>query len=302
MPCVQKIVWPEFSAETGIMLITMVKDEQDMLRHWIGHYRSCVENPSFLIVDDGSVLPVASWVNDEFPEQNISVLSLPPSDFSDRYKSGVLSALAAMSVGRYKVVIASDVDEVVMSCRPIEKNTLGKVLLSLDTGIKTALGVLVVQDVRTEGRFDFSRPLLGQRSYGFFHTPSTKPAIWSQAIGAFSVGQHLVLDSVSEVRPDLVLAHLKFVDADEFTARQKTRNLLSFSQDHNPNHGVHWRREVQDASRFEFFGRLANSQEPVSFSDGLKRFMDEICEEKDGVLVRNGSPSEVGPVKLALFC
>ncbi|MGD9861800.1 MAG: hypothetical protein AB7S99_01185 [Pseudodonghicola sp.] len=136
MPSLQKIVWPEPQAGSGILLITMVKDEQEMLRYWIRHYRACVENPDFLIVDDGSLLPVSDWISDEFPDCNISVIRLPGAAFSDLYKSGLLSSLAGIAVGRYKIVIPSDVDEIVMSAKPIAPHSLGEVLLASDPGFQ----------------------------------------------------------------------------------------------------------------------------------------------------------------------
>ncbi|MGD9861572.1 MAG: hypothetical protein AB7S99_00005, partial [Pseudodonghicola sp.] len=164
------------------------------------------------------------------------------------------------------------------------------------------MGILVVQHVTEEKDFNFEIPLMEQRSYGYFHTPSTKPIIWSGQFGTYSVGQHHLLERETAVSVDLVVAHLKFVDSKEFMNRQKVRNNLEFSYDHDPRHGAHWRREARDDHSLRMFNDLAHSEALLCFSDGVDKFLSEGCEYRDGKYFRADGNQEIGPVKLELYC
>lgn len=297
----QLLKWPDSCAKAGILFITMVKDEREMLRQWLGHYKACIDDPAFLIVDDGSTLPVSEWIHLEFPDLNISVFSLPPSSFSDRYKSNVLSALAAIGVGRYRIVISSDVDEIIFSSKPIALNTLGQFLLSLESGIKAPIGIHVVQHTEQENVFIFEKPLLEQRKYGIFHSAFIKPILWADATGVYSVGQHLLDKQDFEVVPEFIMAHLKYVDYTEYNIRQKVRNRLTYGQDQNPNHGKHWREQVGSDKNKVMFDKLLKATNIEFFEKGLGEFISESCDCIDGRLLKNEKNTMLGPVHFKLF-
>lgn len=85
-------------ATRGVCLVTMARNETEMLTHWAWHYGRLLDAPKFVVLDDASEPGMLETVRSRVPDADIDVIRLPEGPFSDQYKSNALSALATVMV------------------------------------------------------------------------------------------------------------------------------------------------------------------------------------------------------------
>lgn len=286
----QDLLWPDQEPTRGYCFVTMVKDEEPYLLQWISHYLREMDEAAFVIIDHGSRPSVRSFMQATFPGANVSVITLPPFPFDDFYKSQALSAVAALCLGGYATVVATDVDELLVPLSGAAAGpALAEVIDRCTAPFTAPVGIDFIQNTATEAPFDFSRPLLAQRDYCCFSSSYCKPCIWKGAVSTFGAGQHRIPDPF-DFDERIGLAHLKLVDEETSLIRQKQRNATEFSEARDPDHARWWQKEPGiDWSGDSAFASIAARD---SFDGGrtlLAGFLSELrASRQDGANHRLG--------------
>ena len=264
------------SANKGVGLLTMVKDEDIFLIHWLTHYARHLEDPRFYIIDDASeTVDTAGVIRQTGLENLCSVLRLPAGPFSDSYKARFLSSLAAGLLERHAIIIVDDVDEIVTPIGDARAVMLDELLSSAPTPFVSPIGVLPVHEWSVEEPFDPYAPLAGQRAWGFLHGGSTKPIIWKGMAGEFTPGLHTLKGRDVPVVPHLATMHLRFVDRDTALLRQERRNRVVYSSDQKAEQGSHWRTSPKQYALNNLLNPKGRVENAPDITAEAPRFMQD---------------------------
>jgi hypothetical protein len=269
-------------ATRGVCLVTMARNETDMLTHWAWHYCRLLEAPKFVVLDDASEPGMLETVQSRVPEADIDVIRLPEGPFSDQYKSNALSALASVMVERYATVITTDADEVVAPIGRHRGRAFEDVLREVPRPFAAPVGITPIHDIQKEGPFDPLRPIGDQRAVGMLKAVSTKPAVWQGEPWIFSPGQHALRQRRVPVTTALGLIHLKFIDADLLAARQAVRQGREMSEAQGTDLARHWRTDPATVPRMQVFTNAARLRNGPRLVDALPGFLDREFATTDG--------------------
>jgi hypothetical protein len=190
-----------------VLVMTMVRDEADMLPRWIRHYSGQVGPDNLVVLDDNSTDGSTKGLD-------CTVHRLPPlpGDRYERARMVLLSGLAAGFLAVYDYVVFVDADEFLVA-DPARYDDLPSFLAArpdLDVIAPMALNVVHVPSV--EGPLRPEEPILGQRRFVKFTPIMCKPQI-KRVPAAWRWASHGV-GAPFEVDPELYMVHLKFADRD----------------------------------------------------------------------------------------
>jgi hypothetical protein len=206
-------------ATPRVVVMTMVRDEADMLPRWIDYYGRQVGVQNLIVLDDNSVDGSTS----DLP---CTLYRLPPEPWKRRWAKTRARLVNGMAVGLLAcndVVIYTDVDEFLVP-DPDRYDGLPDYLAHrADVPVIAPLAFEVMHNARVEPPFDPGVPLLRQRRYVKFSPGMCKPLVkrvpapWEPAFHAI----HAPFD----VDPELVMLHLKWYDEATLTrvARHRYR-------------------------------------------------------------------------------
>jgi hypothetical protein len=272
-------------ATRGVCLVTMARNEAEVLTHWAWHYCRLLDAPKFVLLDDASEPGMLETVRSRVPEADIDVIRLPEGPFSDQYKSNALSALATVMVERYATVIATDADEVVTPLGAHRDRPFDEILREIPRPFAAPIGIAPIHDIDREGPFDPLRPVAVQRAVGMLKAVSTKPVIWQGEPWVFSPGQHALRQRRVPVTTALGLVHLKFVDADLLAVRQAVRQSREMSEAQGPDVAGHWRRDPVAMKGMQIFRDAAKLRGGPRLLDELPGFLGREFDQVEGEYV-----------------
>lgn len=209
-------------AEPSVLVMTMVKDEQTMLPRWLNYYGRLVGHGNLLVIDDES----ADGSTDDLPCPTIRLhgSAWRPGWIMGRRK--MVNSLASAMLAYYDVVIFTDVDEFLVP-DPDRYKGLLDYLTRNPHKVIAPIGVNVLHDEQSEPPLDPTRPVLQQRRLVKFAPVMCKPTI-KRVSAEWSPGFHGIKRRY-QVRPDLLLIHLKYCDVGELTATSAARHDLHVS-------------------------------------------------------------------------
>lgn len=260
----------------GVGVLTMIKDEDTFLIHWLTHYARHLEDPRFYIIDDASEAIDTAEVIRRTGLQNVcSLLRLPAGPFSDSYKASFFSSIAAGLLERHAIIIVADVDEIVTPIGDARALALEDLLSSAPTPFVSPIGVLPVHEWSSEKPFDPYAPLAGQRAWGFLHGGSTKPIIWKEMAGEFTPGLHTLKGRDVPVVPYLATMHLRFVDRDTALLRQERRNRVVYSSAQKAGQGSHWRTDPEVFARNRLLNPKGHVENAPDITVEAPKFMQD---------------------------
>jgi len=205
---------PSFGERPTVAVITVTRNEGDMLRLWCEHYARHVGHAALLIFDDNST----DGSTDAAAAAGHAVHRIPgfPGGAGfERARIALVSDVAAGLLHVYDYVVFVDVDEFLVPDPTLYADLPAFLAAHRDEQVVGAIGLNLVH-APDEEPLDLRRPILEQRSYASFSPlmckPSTKrvPAPWADS----SHGVH----AAYRVAPDLYLLHLKFADRDRLRA------------------------------------------------------------------------------------
>ena len=189
-----------------VVVMTMVRDEADMLPRWIDYYGGQLGVQSLMVFDDNSV----DGSTDDLP---CTLYRLPPEPWKRRWARTRVNMVNGISRGLLAcndVVIFTDVDEFLVPDPDKYDGLLDYLAHRSDRPVIAPLAFEVMHNARVEPEFDPARPLLEQRRFVKFSPAMCKPllkrvpAVWEPAFHA--------IHAPFEVDPDLFMLHLKYYD------------------------------------------------------------------------------------------
>jgi hypothetical protein len=188
-----------------VLVMTMVRDEAEMLPRWVAHYAAQVGMDNLVVLDDNST-------DGSTDELDCTVHRLPPlrGGRYERTRMQLLSGLAQGFLAAYDYVVFVDADEFLVPdpARYADLPTFLAHRSDRDVVAPTALNVVHVPSV--EGPLRAGEPVLGQRRYAVFAPIMCKPSIKRVPAG-WRWASHGI-EAPFEVDPELFMVHLKFYD------------------------------------------------------------------------------------------
>ena len=190
-----------------VLVMTMVRDEAEMLPRWVAHYAAQVGMDNLVVLDDNSTDGSTDGLD-------CTVHRLPPlrGGRYERTRMQLLSGLAQGFLAAYDYVVFVDADEFLVPdpTRYADLPTFLAHRSDRDVVAPTALNVVHVPSV--EGPLRAGEPVLGQRRYAVFAPIMCKPSIKRVPAG-WRWASHGI-EAPFEVDPELFMVHLKFADRD----------------------------------------------------------------------------------------
>lgn len=192
-----------------IAAITMARNDEFFLSHWIKYYGDEIGTENLYIYLDGT---------DQKIPKNASaahIKKLPHTDMpraaGDKYRIGLMNDLARELLKSYDIVIGCDCDEFLI----VDTNT-NKTLAEYLSGIKirntvSGLGLDVGQNMNCESTLDTSAPILPQREYALLSTRYTKPVVKNAPVD-WGSGFHSISGHNFHIDKNLYLLHFGAVD------------------------------------------------------------------------------------------
>jgi hypothetical protein len=220
-----------------VLVMTMVRDEAQMLPRWINHYAGQVGMDNLLVLDDNS----SDGSTDGLECTVHRLPSLSGRGF-EKARMQLLSGLASGFLGAYDFVAFVDADEFLVP-DPTRHHDLRSYLASRrDREVVAPLALNVVHVPSVEPPLRPGEPVLGQRQFAKFAPVMCKPSI-KRVPASWRWASHGIA-APFEVDPELFMVHLKFADRD--LLRQVAAHRKALVDADGRASGSSWSREADD--------------------------------------------------------
>ena len=211
-------------------IITIVHNESLLLPIWLAHYGKYFAPRDIYVLDNETT--DGSTMRDGFVRIPVSRDGLDNLWMVDQ-----VSALQHDLLGRYDIVVVTDVDEIVAPS--LRSGTLGDYLDRFDEEWVNCLGYEVIHQRDSEPSLRPDRPIMRQRGHWFCNAYYDKPAIASAPM-SWGPGFHGRSDRAFNLDPDLRMIHLHRLDYEICKARHRERARRSWaSLDARKGWGAH---------------------------------------------------------------
>jgi hypothetical protein len=202
-----------------VLVMTMVRDEAEMLPRWLRHYAGQVGMENLIVLDDNTTDGSTDGL-----ECTVHRLPPLPGDRFERTRMDLLSGLAQGFLSVYDYAVFVDADEFLIP-DPTKYAGLPELLAArpeADVVAPVALNVLHLPAV--EGPLRADRPVLEQRRFAKFAPLMCKPAV-KRIPAEWRFASHGIKAPYA-IDPELYMLHLKFADRDAMRAVAAHRQAL----------------------------------------------------------------------------
>ncbi len=245
------------SGSPNIAVVTMTRDEGQMLKRWVSYYGEAVGRSNLVIFDDNSV-------DGSTDNLDCTVHRLPKFPGGKKFipaRMKLANGIAAGLLACYDYVIFADVDEFLIPDPDEFDGLLDFIRARPNSDVIAGMALNVVHHAGVEGDIDPERPILDQRSFAKFIPRMCKPSIkripaqWRRSTHAITAPYR--------VDPGLFMAHMKFYDHESLRELGDRRRALFKA----------------DARGFNSSWKLTGSEIAKQVTDGLAGpHPDEIAE------------------------
>lgn len=262
--------------ETGaprVVVLTVARDEAEMLPRWVRHYGAQVGVENLVVVDDNS----SDGSTDALPCPVLRIPGFPPDRFEER-RIKLVSGLAHGLLNSYDVAIFTDVDEFLVP-DPARHDGLAAYLHArADRAVMAPVALNVLHDARVESALDPALPVIGQRRFAKFAPVMCKPAV-KRVPAAWRFASHGI-DAPYAVDPELFMLHLKFADTDQLRRVAESRHQLALADGRGINASWQHSGEAMADMLAGFVGGVDPSTVP-EFDAGTVQ-LQQLVTERDG--------------------
>ncbi len=201
-------------------MLTVARDEAQMLPRWVRHYGGQVGVQNLIVIDDNS----SDGGTDDLP----CTVHRIPGFKAARFEAGRIKLVSGLAQGllqSYDVAVFTDVDEFLIPDPDHHDGLLDYLRHRPDVAVMAPMALNVVHHIRVEADLDPALPVLGQRGFAKFAPvmckPSVKrvPAPWKYA--SHGITARYVPD------PELFMVHLKFADREALRRVADRRNEMT---------------------------------------------------------------------------
>jgi Glycosyl transferase family 2 len=190
----------------SVAVMTMTRDEADMLPRWLDYYGRQVGVDNLVVLDDHST-------DGSTADLPCTVHRLPPPPLKYHWRvvrNHLVNHMSRALLAAYDVVIFTDVDEFLVPDPDHHDGLLGYLSARADKDLLAPVAVNVLHNARLEPDLDPTQPLLSQRRFVKFAPEMCKPLV-KRAPAWWTPGFHGA-QSPFEVDRELLMLHLKFYD------------------------------------------------------------------------------------------
>ncbi len=208
-------------------VLTMVYDDDFFLKRWVDYYGQFVSRRNLVVLTHGrqdSVWDIAAGASIVELERN------PDNKNLDAHRWATLGHFARGLLLQYTHVICVDVDEFLVSDPATGKSIVDVVSTISKNKVLHPNSVEIVHRTDLEQEFDFSRPVLVQRSYFRTNKWYSKPCMITDKSIMWKMDGHCTLREV-DFHPDTYLFHLKWFDQNFLMQRSKVRHDMMRNSD-----------------------------------------------------------------------
>ncbi|MER6975406.1 glycosyltransferase family 2 protein [Nocardioides sp. NPDC000445] len=207
------------AAPPRIAVLTIARDEGEMLTRWVDHYGRAAGLENLIVFDDGST-------DGSTDDLSCTVQRLPgfrKGNF-EAGRMGLASGVAQGLLGVYDVVIFTDVDEFLVP-DPARYANLSDYLARRPERVIAPFALNVVHHTAVEGPLVSGKPIVGQRAYAQFAPLMCKPSV-KRVPAAWTLASHGI-KAPYVPDPGLFMVHMKFADLDLLRRQADRRNELA---------------------------------------------------------------------------
>ncbi len=203
----------------------MVRSDEQFLRKWVEYYGAALGTDNLYIFFDGEDQQIPEFCS----ECHVTVVPHVEGNVheGDRGRIAILNDKAAQLLKSHDAVIGTDVDEFLIP-DPAAGCSLVEFISRTKTRHKgiSALGIDVGQNLDTEGKLDWNRPILNQRSFAKLSTRYSKASVMVRP-SRWGCGFHRIRKSNFHIEDGLYLFHFGCADLDRLKSRMQDSTLLS---------------------------------------------------------------------------
>lgn len=190
-----------------VAVITMVRDEADMLPRWLAYYGDQVGLENLVVLDDGTV----DGSTDDLP---CTVFRIPPEPWKRDWaqtRARLANGFAETLLAVYDTVVFTDVDEFLVPDPATYDGLRDYLDRNAHRDVVAPLAVNVLNAAGVEAPLDPRRPVLAQRRFVKVAPGMCKPLVKRIPV-PWLEGFHGVAGDRFDIDPDLLMVHLKYYD------------------------------------------------------------------------------------------
>ena len=192
-----------------VAVISMMRNDNFFVHKWINYYGNQFGNENLFLILDGHDQAIPASCN------GINVLRIPHISLNrskgDKNRAKLVSQLAKALFQRYHIVIAHDIDEILVVDPKLNISLLDYLSKAHQCSSLSALGLDIGQHIEQEQPIDVNKPFLTQRSFAHVSARYTKPVVALKPL-RWGSGFHRVKGRNFRIDRNLYLFHFGMVD------------------------------------------------------------------------------------------
>lgn len=234
--------WVLTSCDAGPVsraVMTIVRDEAVFLPIWLRYYHQFFSAQDVYVLDHQSV-------DKSIDSGSFIRIPLHHGEYGAGWQRDVVQRYQHELIGRYDVVLYTDVDEIVAPDPRL--GDLGTYIDSFDEDFVTCQGYEVLHQKDDEPPFDPTRRVLEQR-FTWYANPSYSKPLLARVPMLWHGGFHQRFDEKMNSDPNLYLIHLHRMDYDTCLARHRQRAHFPLAQI-DRDQGWGYQNRITDPTEF----------------------------------------------------
>ncbi len=225
------------SAKPQVLVMTMARDEAEMLPRWVSHYSEQVGIENLVVLDDNST-------DSSTDDLGCTVHRLPqlPGPGYEGARMQLVSGLASGFLALYDFVVFVDADEFLVADPTRHADLPSFLATRRDREVVAPMTLNVVHVPSLEEPLQADQPVLGQRRFAKFTPIMCKPQI-KQVPAPWKWASHGI-EAPFEVDTELYMLHLKFADRDAL--RRVAAHRRALVEADGRAHKSSWSRDAEE--------------------------------------------------------